>query len=490
MRLLLVLLAFLISTQLLAETRSATICYFSLNNPKEYRDMNKLAQELNKKTGQNITVKEYMTNNADPEIAFQKMVDSNANCDGLVISGHHTGAFGGERADGTLKIDFLEKISCDPKRKNWFKKVKALWLQGCRTLGVGVIAPEEVGDEQFSADFHTSRVNLVREDDSLEQAFSEMNHEFTNTLSQDNPLSARYLRVFPRATVFGWTRSAPGEKSHSERSLLYHIAHMANINDYLGRDVMIDPYKDFSDKDAIELADSVLDILQKPDWNHCEATSIKAWKNHGTLIKNKGYGFNNPDLNAYKSFESTNDSTMVKAKELGCKLKFPKNQAERIQVLQDILTDRKLIAANFSSIIELSSDPQAVSVMKHSSLLQAFVGDKSLSKQSGLFAKIDYYTFYKKVFAKKSIDIENTIKSQSYRVLLEAYPSDQESNSFLDLRDMKATLTSSIAKNNFADKEFILKLINSGSMGKKMAEVIYNKSKDPQIKSLRSLIRQ
>lgn len=487
MRFLLVFLAFLISNQLLAETRSATICYFSLNNPKEYRDMNKLAQELNNKTGQKITVKEYMTENSDPEVAFQKMVNSQANCDGLVISGHHTGAFGGKRADGTLKIDFLEKISCDPKHKEWFKKVKALWLQGCRTLGVGVIAPEEVGNEQFSADFHTSRVNLVREDDGLEQAFDEMNHEFTNTLSQDNPLSARYLRVFPRATVFGWTRSAPGEESHSERSLLYHIAHMANINDYLGRDVMIDPYKDFSSKDAIELVDSALDMLQKPDWNHCEATSIKAWKNHGTPIKNKGYGYNNPDLNALKSFESTNDPTMVKAKELGCKLKFPKNQAERIQVLQDILTDRKLIAANFSSIIELSSNPQAVEVMKHSALLQSFVGDKSMSKQSGLFAKIDYYTFYKNVFSQKSPDIESSIKSESYKVLLETYPPNPESVAFLDLRDYKATLTSAIAKNNFADKEFMIKLSKSGPMGRSMLKVIYNKSKDPQIKSLRYL---
>lgn len=451
--------------------------------------MSKLAQSLNQKTGQNITVKEYMSDDADPEVAFQKMVDANANCDGLVISGHHTGAFGGKRADGTLKIDFLEKISCDPKRKDWFKKIKALWLQGCRTLGVGVIAPEEVGDEQFSADFHTSRVNLVRDEDSLEQAFSEMNHEFTNTLSQDNPLSARYLRVFPRATVFGWTRSAPGEGSHSEKSLLYHIAHMANVNDYLGRDVMIDPYKNLTDKDALELVDSVLDILQKPDWNHCEATSIKAWKNHGTPIKNKGYGFNNPDLNALKSFESTNDPTMVKAKELGCKLKFPKNQAERLQVLNEILADRKLIAANFSSIIELSSDPQAVEVMRHNALLQSFAGDKSMSKQSGLFAKIDYYTFYKKVFGKRSSDIESLIKTESYKVLLEPYPADPESVSFLDSRDYKATLTSAIAKNNFADQEFMKRLANNGTkMGMDMFKAIYYKSKDPQIKSLHDLI--
>src|SRR5690606_19293280 len=157
--------------------------------------------------------------------------------------------------------DFLEKLSCDPRYKNWFKQIKSLHLQGCRTLGVGIIAPEEVGRPENTADFHTSRVNRVREADSIEQGVMEMNHEFTNTLSQDNPLAARYLRVFPRATTFGWTRSAPGENSKSELSLLYHIAHMANVNDYLGRDVFVDPLKELSNRDAIELSSAFLDML-------------------------------------------------------------------------------------------------------------------------------------------------------------------------------------------------------------------------------------
>ena len=66
--------------------------------------------------------------------------------------------------------------------------------------------------------------------DGLEQSFADLSFEFSTTLDQDNPLASRYLRVFPEANVFGWTKSSPGEKSGSERSLLYHMAHMARIS--------------------------------------------------------------------------------------------------------------------------------------------------------------------------------------------------------------------------------------------------------------------
>ncbi len=471
-----------------SQSREATICYFSFNNPKEFHYAKDLADRLNKQTGHNIKVIEYLPQGENPETAFERMVQQNAKCDGLVISGHHYGAWEGARADGTLNIDFLEKVSCDPRYKNWFKQIKALHLQGCRTLGVGVIAPNEVGQAENTPDFHTSRVNRVREADSIELGVMEMNHEFTNTLSQDNPLAARYLRVFPRATTFGWTKSAPGENSQSELSLLYHIAHMANVNDYLGRDVMVDPIKQLTDRDAIELSMAWLDMVQKPDWDHCENTAIAAWKNHGTPIRNKGYGYSNPDLNAYPSFESTNDPDMVRAKELGCKLKFPRNHAERIETLKEILKDRKLIAANFSAITEMVQDPQyltssqrtqVLSMLKENNLLQSYVGDKSTSPQTGLFAKIDYYSFYKKVFEKSSADIERIITDQSLEVLLKPYPSYDGRNpsvEVLDLRDFKATLTSSLAKNHFLSEEFMQRLHRAGTpMAKEMFVVLYNK---------------
>ena len=153
------------------------------------------------------------------------MVESGVVCDGLVISGHHTGSFGGKRAKGSLSIDLMEELSCNPKYKALFNNVKGLWLQGCRTLGVSKIETTD------TADFHTQRVGAVLDEDHLTQSFSDLNIEFSATLDQDNPLSSRYLRVFPRATTFGWTKTAPGSKSRSQYSVPFHIAHMARLND-------------------------------------------------------------------------------------------------------------------------------------------------------------------------------------------------------------------------------------------------------------------
>ena len=458
----------LFSTISYAKDRATTVCYFSLNNEKEFESMGKFADQLNKKTGTKISVKEFMTYDTDPSKEFEKMVASGTKCDGLIISGHHTGAFGGKRAQNSLKVEFLEKISCDPKYKEWFKNVKALWLQGCRTLGVGTIAPQEVENENFSPDFHTRRVNRVLQEDHLEQGFEDLNMEFTNTLSQDNPLSERYLRTFPKATVFGWTRTAPGERSKSELSLLYHIAHMANVNNYLSRDVMVNPVNELSNQSAMELANATLDILQKNDRDRCEETAITAWKNHGTPIKNKGYGFNNPDLNAHKSFEATNDPLMIKAKELGCKLKFPKDDAERVDTLKQILSEKKLIAANFNSLVELLQDPdyldakqktEIVSLIYESEQLQSFMGDKIHSKQVGLLAKIDYYSFYKNAFGKSSPDIEKIIDENAMKILKMREPKDVHSAEYYDVVDLKYTLAISLGKNNYPDKSFIHKLL-------------------------------
>ena len=326
----------------------------------------------------------------------------------------------------------------------------------------------------------------MAEVDSIEHGVEEMNHEFTNTLDQENPLSSRYLRTFPRATTFGWTKSAPGENAKSELSLLYHIAHMAEVNNYHQRGVIVNPEGNLKPVDAAELANAVLDMIQKPDWNDCENTSIKAWKNHGTPIKNKGYGFNNPDLNAYKSYKSTNSPEMEKLKEVGCKFKNAKTQSERTEVLGQILSDRKLIAANFSSLIDLSKSSgisesnknEILSMMKSSRILEAFIGDKFNTPQVGMFAKIDYYTFYKKVYNKQSPDAERIITEESLRVLTKPYPkySGTAPVEVLDLRDFKATLTSSLAKNGFVSESFMNKLYSKGTpASNQMFTVIYNK---------------
>ena len=286
-----------LSVELKAEdTDSFHVCYFSLNNEKEFTEMKKFTKKLNQHSAHPISIDEYLTEGEDPAASFQKMVESGKRCDGLVISGHHTGAFGGKRSEGSLGIGFLEKLSCDKKYNDWFNRIKGLWLQGCRTLGTGEIV---AGDEEGSADYHTGRVGAVLEEDHLEQSFADLNIEFSATLDQDNPMSSRYLRVFPGASVFGWTKTAPGEKSRSEYSIPFHIAHTAKLIDKQDRFPSEGPLdKVFTAESAIQYLDALTGILSGNE--QCLDPAKSAWKNHGRVRDQLNeYGFYNPDLNSY-----------------------------------------------------------------------------------------------------------------------------------------------------------------------------------------------
>ena len=227
-----IVIFFFLTATVEAETNTTEnyhICYFSLNNEKEFTEMQKFTKKLNQFSAHFrisaylISTDEHMPEGEEPEEFFQKMVESKEACDGFVLSGNHPGSFGGKRANGKLTIDFMEKLACEEKYSDWFNNVKALWLQGCRTLGIG----EAVSEEEESADYHTTRVGAILEEDHLEQSFADLNMEFSATLDQDNPMFSRYLRLFPSANVFGWTKKAPGRKAGSEYSIPFHIAHIA-----------------------------------------------------------------------------------------------------------------------------------------------------------------------------------------------------------------------------------------------------------------------
>src|SRR4051812_40223348 len=83
------------------------ICYFSLNKPDEQTIAKGFMDKLNAISSVKITVKEFQPDKATftkeeldkgaavPNAAFKKMVESGTKCDGIVISGHHTGSYGG-----------------------------------------------------------------------------------------------------------------------------------------------------------------------------------------------------------------------------------------------------------------------------------------------------------------------------------------------------------------------------------------------------------
>mgnify|MGYP000014475003 CR=1 FL=1 len=111
------LLMLFLTPALLFATSSGeqNICYFSLNNEKEKVITKKFVNKINKVSPRKINVIEFHDTDGaghtkNPEMTFKKMVNSGVRCDGLVISGHHTGGFGGDRANGELSVDFLEMM--------------------------------------------------------------------------------------------------------------------------------------------------------------------------------------------------------------------------------------------------------------------------------------------------------------------------------------------------------------------------------------------
>ncbi len=446
---LIILFVILFSFNLIAkESKAVRLCYFSLNNEKEFHVMEKMVSDLQKKYNSDtkIEVKEYLTQNDNPEDAFKKMVESGERCDGLVISGHHTGSFGGKRASGSLGIDFLEQISCDEKYKEWFDSINAVWLQGCRTLGV------KQGGANDTADFHTERVGNFLEEDGLEQGSVGLNFEFSATLDQDNPLSSRYLRVFPFASIFGWTKTAPGEKARSEYSLPFHLAQMIKLKE---KENPQNPTKEIS-KDAAKYFTTLLDILNTSSKeNNCvelRQNACEAWICHGNC-KNGGLGFNNPDLESYQPLILQKNPVFDLAKELDCALKNSNNESQILSMLDKILKDEKVFPYVFNGLWGLLQKlkkegnialyDKVKEKFKESPLLIRFVEKKLKDSKVGLLPKLDYYSFYRQFMDKDFSAIDDEIEKGVLKILLRPATN-------YDQRDFQKTLLASLVKNEFS----------------------------------------
>ena len=382
------------------------ICYFSLNNEMELTEMQKFIRKANQHTNYPISVREYLTEGDSPEESFQKMVESGVRCDGLVISGHHTGAFGGKRAVGSLSIDFLEKLSCDEKYHKWFSQVNALWLQGCRTLGVGEIVIDE--EEESSADYHTRRVGAILEADHLEQSIADLNIEFSATLDQDNPLDSRYLRVFPGATVFGWTKTAPGERAGSAYSIPFHIAHISKLTNDPPTFPLNNPIKGaWTKESSVQYFSSITGVLNGSESGaECQQRAVQAWKAHGNVQnQTKEYGFYNPDLNAHLPLK-THDFILQEVRLLDCLLK---NSEEEVflNTLDEILKNPAFIRYTYNSLLERLKNlnkenpqfyAQTVQSLRTNPVLNDFISKKLSDPNLGILRKIDYLAFYEQIY--------------------------------------------------------------------------------------------
>ena len=204
-------------------------------------------------------------------------------------------------------------------------------------------------------------------------------------------MSSRYLRVFPSATVFGWTKTAPGKKARSELSLPYHLAHIARLTqDRKGYfENPLDTELDL--ESSIIFTHTLLEILRTPlgpnsPCSISEEDKIESWLHHGGVYGENPYYFLNPDLRALPSLSTLNrhSELLLRSKQLNCLLKKDLSEEELMALLDEILSHEQLLGYNFNSLWELMNrfkdenpvKEKILQKLSNSSVLDAFVARK------------------------------------------------------------------------------------------------------------------
>ena len=230
-------------------------CFFSLNGKDESEglcrqlwklvgipDPDKNCESLPLSYKDRIEIKEYYTDTLNTEESSEQDAQSledkfremtNEKCDALTISGLHAGYFTGKKTDpnnrtpshSALTLDFLEKFSChnDENCKKWFSDIKMLHLHGAHTWG-----GHSPSDPTKNVD---QRMKELREgfseDEWNSNRLAYLNREYASTVDQGNPLSHRYLRIFPNASVLAWSGKSVTIENNSVDTLLAHFKNLS-----------------------------------------------------------------------------------------------------------------------------------------------------------------------------------------------------------------------------------------------------------------------
>ncbi|MDE0092442.1 MAG: hypothetical protein OXN83_04050 [Oligoflexia bacterium] len=237
---------FLLSFFILTPVFSATdddrfhVCFFELDNTKTSQNFkkrmgglepsnNNLCKKKQELSGKNIVVHCYQPQVDEDvgSVAFERMIQeiiqSGDRCDGLVMSGHHTGDWYG--GTGHIKLKDMERLSCNPKYKNWFSNIKALWLDGCNTVTDNILKSEQTNIP--TPDSETARI-IGKEypENSIDRwAIADTSQAYTASLDRNTPLSSRYLRMFPHVQIYGFNGASPeGAEKGSASFIANHLS--------------------------------------------------------------------------------------------------------------------------------------------------------------------------------------------------------------------------------------------------------------------------
>lgn len=400
------------------EKKPATICFFALNNEDEFTALKNFTDKIQSKDNPQVQIIPIHSKGADPRESFRKMVeDVNNNkmkCDGLVISGHHTGAYAGNLANGSLDLGFIEELSCD-KNSKFFSNLKSVWLNGCRTLGDRIVTQSNGQDVSRRAQDSTLAVAAQNQASGLQTSMAILDGQYSEVLDKDNPISDRYLRIFPRASVLGWDGTAPSELGKS--SILFHIAQLAMILDEDKKQYFTHPEAgDLSEETAVSYLNALLLMLEREDYipdgcpDRTQRKVVDAWKKHatGSCKDTKDVCMQNPYSDAFASTDLQNREGNERANQLGCELNSSTiDDAKRREVIEEILSSDLNIGVNYNNLINMlktenkSSKDSLYSILRESEIFQKFLENKfnpEAGNSIAILTKLRYLKTYNNIY--------------------------------------------------------------------------------------------
>ena len=244
------------------------ICFFELDNTKtseNFKGKQISGAKIHKFTpdGSNNTA-----------IAFEDMIKATSKdldkkrCDSLVISGHHTGNWYGKK--GYLNLKELEALSCKPEYREWFSKIKALWLDGCNTVTDNIFTEDPPPKVLPSPDAEIARV-AEKETKTARKVnqytITTLNQAYSLSLDKNTPFSSRYLRMFSNTQIYGFNGVAPLGDDLNGRSFI--ATHLTNLGQAVGAE-------NASENASDKIQRGLNAIMSSSD--PCDEESIKAWK--------------------------------------------------------------------------------------------------------------------------------------------------------------------------------------------------------------------
>ena len=411
-------------------------CFFSFNGEDESKGLCRQLWELETEEGADtsnkncetlpvryrdkIEIKEYYADTLNVEQSSEKDRQSvedqfremtQEQCSALVISGLHAGYFTGKKTDpdnrspshSALTLDFLEKFSChnDEDCKAWFNGIKMLHLHGAQTWGVDSSSAQTKNTDQ--------RMKELREDFSGDEWNSSrlayLNREYASTVDKGNPLSHRYLRIFPNASVLAWSGRSVTIENGSLNTLLAHFQNLSkayNINQNAQEDLKLrvgfNAFVDFLDPEKVFRHEDICSAWERVDDRYDdELVKTQAGFIEDTETNEKARKLGCAFSNAVDSGEAAAIRTALLGSGDVPGILGESDPEKKKQYIHQNL-NRFFRALHPKSVLGEEQKQEVISALKESEEVRQIFEDQIAAENLGVVRRADYLNLYQRIY--------------------------------------------------------------------------------------------